>query len=64
MNYVRNNLSKIMQINDQKKVMLEEDFFRENQGSQEAISKNISKSVENFFKQSIMKQLKLQSATA
>eukprot|EP00347_Sterkiella_histriomuscorum_P018208 403346377 len=59
--YVRNNLAKIIQINEEKKVMLEDDFFKETQGNQESISNEISKSVENFFKQSIMKQLKLQS---
>eukprot|EP00347_Sterkiella_histriomuscorum_P019022 403343267 len=59
--YVRNNLAKIIQINEEKKVMLEDDFFKETQGNQESISNAISKSVENFFKQSIMKQLKLQS---
>ncbi len=58
-NQIRNNLDKIIKINDQKKVMLENDFFQEKQGNQDSISNAISKSVENFFKTSIMKQLNL-----
>ncbi|CDW89602.1 UNKNOWN [Stylonychia lemnae] len=61
---IRNNLAKIMQINEEKTVMLEDDFFNQKDGNQESISNAISKSVENFFKHSIMKQLKLQSQQA
>lgn len=60
-NQIRNNLAKIIQINEEKQVMLEDEFFQEKDGNQESISNAISKSVENFFKQSIMKQLKLES---
>ena len=44
-----------MQINEEKKVTLDDEFFDQKNGNQESISNAISKSVENFFKHSIMK---------
>jgi hypothetical protein len=58
---IRKNFAKILKINEQKKILLDDNFFKENYGPQDDINNRISKSVEKFFKQAVMERLNLTS---
>ena len=60
---IKANLAKILQISETKNVKVEPNFFQQNYGTQEEANNQISKSVDNFFRNVIVDKLKLNNTS-
>lgn len=56
---INRNFASILKVNEEKQVTLDNKFFKKQDGKQDQINDNISKSVQTFVKQQVMSHLRL-----